>query len=269
MTSGPTTTPVLEAIRQMVQAMPSGQIESLAAAIERLHGFDPAVKGPVVTAVASPTFRANALLLLEAWAREPSVPGASVTLALRAARLAKDDETDRQRVELVWTGPTTPQVPVRRTREVLLDLIRASNTQLTILSFAAYRVPEIVEALAEATRRGVNVRLVLETEADSQGRLSVDAAAAFETLTGMTLYIWPGAQRTDANGKPGTLHAKAAVADSNIAFVTSANLTGQALTTNMELGVLVRGGTVPGLLVRHVDGLIAAGVLQPVSITRA
>jgi phosphatidylserine/phosphatidylglycerophosphate/cardiolipin synthase-like enzyme len=37
------------------------------------------------------------------------------------------------------------------------------------------------------------------------------------------------------------MHAKAAVADSSTAFLTSANLTEAALERNMELGVLIHG----------------------------
>ena len=48
------------------------------------------------------------------------------------------------------------------------------------------------------------------------------------------------------------------------ALVTSANLTGAALGENMELGLLVKGGSAPRRLSRHFMGLIDAGVLEPV-----
>jgi cardiolipin synthase len=66
-------------------------------------------------------------------------------------------------------------------------------------------------------------------------------------------------------GNLGLLHAKAVTADQRAAFVTSANLTGNALTTNMELGLLVRGGSVPGRLNRHFDHLITQGALRKVT----
>jgi len=58
------------------------------------------------------------------------------------------------------------------------------------------------------------------------------------------------------------MHAKAAVADSRVAFLTSANLTEAALERNMELGVLIRGGTLPASIDRLIDALLESGELQ-------
>jgi phosphatidylserine/phosphatidylglycerophosphate/cardiolipin synthase-like enzyme len=44
---------------------------------------------------------------------------------------------------------------------------------------------------------------------------------------------------------------KCVVADGKWLFLSSANLTQQAFSINMELGVLVRGGSIPS----YVDGL--------------
>lgn len=60
------------------------------------------------------------------------------------------------------------------------------------------------------------------------------------------------------------MHAKAAVADSRTAFLTSANLTEAALERNMELGVLIRGGTLPPSIDRLIDALLKSAVLQAV-----
>ena len=47
-------------------------------------------------------------------------------------------------------------------------------------------------------------------------------------------------------------------------FVSSANLTEYALTLNMELGVLVRGGSLPPRVADHFTRLIERGVLERV-----
>ena len=60
------------------------------------------------------------------------------------------------------------------------------------------------------------------------------------------------------------MHAKAAIADEQVAFVTSANLTGSAIEANMELGLLVRGGSVPRRLERHFRALMSVGRLVEV-----
>ena len=58
---------------------------------------------------------------------------------------------------------------------------------------------------------------------------------------------------------------KCAVADGEWLFLSSANLTQQAFTINMELGMLVRGGTMAGRVEQQFAGLIADGTLLPVS----
>jgi cardiolipin synthase len=192
-------------------------------------------------------------------APEPSVHGALVAAALCGAVDTAEAVRATQALDIVWTGPSSAEVPVRLTREVLLEVIGGSTSSLIIVSYAAYKVPDIVGALAEAASRGVDVRLVLESAAGSGGRLSLDAAGAFRELAGsVRFYEWSADRRTSDGGLKGAMHAKAAIADEQVAFVTSANLTGSAIEANMELGLLVRGGTVPRRLSRHFGALIAA-----------
>ena len=60
------------------------------------------------------------------------------------------------------------------------------------------------------------------------------------------------------------MHAKAGVADSRVAFLTSANLAEAALERNMGIGVLIRGGTLPASIDRLIDALLESGELQAV-----
>ena len=64
------------------------------------------------------------------------------------------------------------------------------------------------------------------------------------------------------SGKPASLHAKCAVADGRILFISSANLTEYAMALNMELGVLINGGELPGRVVDHFGRLIENGTLR-------
>jgi len=65
-------------------------------------------------------------------------------------------------------------------------------------------------------------------------------------------------------GHAGLMHAKAAVADSCVAFLISANLTEAALERNMELGVLIRGGGLPMAIEQLLDNLTECGEIQPI-----
>jgi phosphatidylserine/phosphatidylglycerophosphate/cardiolipin synthase-like enzyme len=51
------------------------------------------------------------------------------------------------------------------------------------------------------------------------------------------------------------------VADGRWLFVSSANLTEQAFSINMELGVLITGGTTPVQVEVHFGKMIESGVL--------
>jgi len=55
---------------------------------------------------------------------------------------------------------------------------------------------------------------------------------------------------------------KCSVADGEWLFLSSANLTQQAFTINMELGMLSRGGTIPRRVEQQFERLIANKQLQ-------
>ncbi|OAI38560.1 hypothetical protein AYO38_09450 [bacterium SCGC AG-212-C10] len=264
MTVRATHSAVVEAISELTLSMPLGQLHSLAGTIDGLPRFDSILSGQGLTAIANPSFRDTTNRLIAAWGNAPEVPGAAIALALRSAAAARQEALFEETVDAVWTGPTSHHVPVRRTREVLLELIEEAHRRLIVVSFAAYKVPDILESLSAAAARGVDIRLILETSEGSGGRLSHDAANAFETARSFaSFYVWPGEQRAGGD-RHGALHAKTVLADGSAAFVTSANLTGHGLGENMELGLLVRGGQLPGRLTAHFDELIAFGVLRQI-----
>jgi phosphatidylserine/phosphatidylglycerophosphate/cardiolipin synthase-like enzyme len=167
--------------------------------------------------------------------------------------------------ELVWTGPSTSVVPVRRTEQVLCDLIRGAERKLTMTSFGIFQVPRLVEELERSLQRGIALRIVLgdrewhsDQEIDRQRHQLGRVVAARATLL-----QWPAERRSrDEQGHAGLMHVKAAVADSRVAFLTSANLTEAALERNMELGVLIRGGGMPAAIERLIDALLESGELQ-------
>jgi phosphatidylserine/phosphatidylglycerophosphate/cardiolipin synthase-like enzyme len=135
-----------------------------------------------------------------------------------------------------------------------------------VVSFAAYDVPAVINALKDAASRGVEILLILESTEESRGALRFDAKNAFGDLADKAqLYSWPKDQRGPPEGPHGALHVKAVVADGERALVTSANLTGHALDINMELGLFVEGGAIPKRLALHFAELISRGVLQVVT----
>ncbi|MEU8404494.1 phospholipase D-like domain-containing protein [Nonomuraea sp. NPDC048892] len=58
------------------------------------------------------------------------------------------------------------------------------------------------------------------------------------------------------------LHAKLAVADREVLFITSANLTQAGIGKNIEAGLLILGGLAPVRASEHVRELQASGILR-------
>jgi phosphatidylserine/phosphatidylglycerophosphate/cardiolipin synthase-like enzyme len=252
------------AVVRAARTLPGDQLDQLANALDEADGPSAALRVRTTSLVATDVFGQAVAEILDAWSGGDALDGSAVALALRASAEAARAERDEEEIEIVWTGPTTSAVALRRTRVVLFELIRGARSRITLVSYAAFRQDDLVEELRSAAGRGVQVRLVLESAAASRGRLDDDAARAFSTLEGTVEVLeWPSELRGD--GKiSGVLHAKAVVVDGSVALVSSANLTAAALDHNMELGLLVRGGGIPRRLEEHVTELRAKGILRPV-----
>lgn len=250
--------PLLAAVLNCVHGLPFGHVRILAAAVRYVPGGPESARSSVVATLPAPAFRQHASALLDAWANTPDFTGPAVAMALEAALSVREHERDAEKLDLVATGPSSPFVSIRHTRAVLLELIDRAHQELILVSYAAYKVPALVEALGRARERSVVVRLILESTADSAGALTHDGAEAFKALKdSIEIYVWPLEKRPAGS----RLHAKVAVADGELAFVTSANFTGHALDQNLEVGVLVTGGHTPRRLREHLHALITSGTL--------
>jgi phosphatidylserine/phosphatidylglycerophosphate/cardiolipin synthase-like enzyme len=196
----------------------------------------------------------------------PQVAPETVALALLTAGLAAKKHRDEQAVELVWTGPDAGVVPFRRTEQAILQVLDSAQQRITLVSYAVYKVPNVCEALIRAARRGVKINVILETpdRLEGQNEYSTLQALGPEVAACSSVFYWPQENRHHHGDKFGILHVKCAVADGRWLFLSSANLTEYAFTINMELGMLVKGGTLPGQVEENFDRLIATDVLERV-----
>jgi phosphatidylserine/phosphatidylglycerophosphate/cardiolipin synthase-like enzyme len=254
-----------DAINTLVDAIPSSAIEPLATGI---GGVDPgawaSIQAAAQRALATPHYREQVGAFIAAWQTlAPNESPSSVVLALRAVAHAIARERRAQTLEVVWTGPVSTQ-PFRRTAQVLQDVIDQARNELLIVAFAVYDIPEIGQALFRAAQRGVRIALIIESPKEAAGKVAYDGLAAFgpQVTTQARVYRWPADKRpADAAGRSGALHVKCAVADAAVLLISSANLTHYALNLNMELGVLVRGGSLPRQVARHFHELIQTKIL--------
>lgn len=250
---------MLIAATDLVALLSPSRIEALA---DRVRGsLSAETDGNLHQLVNKPAARAALDRLIAAW-RQTEISGDVLAGILVGAAYARQQAQRESSVELVWTGPTTPFVATRRTEQVLLDLIHRAQTDLFLVSFVAYDVSSVVDALNAAAARGIEVRILLETSASQGGSLSVDPVATMRRcVPSAALYVWTDRPAPFTEGR---VHAKVAVADGLTAFLTSANLTGHALEKNMEAGVVISGGHVPTGLRAHLLALIETKVIRKI-----
>lgn len=244
-------------IERFVSASPPSTIIQLARDLRQAnsHGFDERFSPSHGTAYDLHLLDS----LLIAWRAEATIGSASLALALETAIAARATATST--VELVWTGPLTEAPSTINTTAVLFRIVRHSQKRLTLVSFSAFPIPGLVDALFAACSRGVTVRLILESKLQSGGRLTVDAATPFAALRGLAqFYVWP----IDRRPEGASMHAKVAVADGREALVTSANLTERGVDTNLELGTYFEDNDIPAEIERRFDQLVESGTLEAV-----
>ncbi|MBL8808537.1 MAG: hypothetical protein JNM43_00045 [Planctomycetaceae bacterium] len=188
----------------------------------------------------------------------------SVALAMYSAFFAHETSRTTQSVELVWTGPSPPHTHLRRTDQALVEIIDGAQSELWVVSFAAYRVPTVMDSLQRALARGVLVSLVLESSEQSEGRLSADQIYQLRAALNhaISVYVWPTEKRRVNNGQRGMLHAKCALADSTHLLVSSANLTEAAMQLNIELGALINSCRHAKCVQGQLRWLVESGTLK-------
>lgn len=223
------------------------------------------IRQAVFQHVPTPEFRDTISELLQAWQSEnQSLTPQSLALALVSAAHSYQTAKAQTAIEIVWTGPTTGALPLRRTEQVLIEMIREAKEELLIVSFAVYDIAEIVAEMEMAIARGVALTLVVETPESSQGKIpfGVDAVLSDQVKAKASILKWPHDKRERGeNGKYGSLHAKCAVADRTSVLISSANLTQYALNLNMEMGLRVKDNELAERIVRHFELLVQQTIL--------
>ncbi len=244
---------VLASVVECVRAMPARVANELVAQLRELPEWSKA------SGVVTPPSCAQAFAQLCREARKsPSSTPARVADLLALAATVEEGWPGRTDCEVAWTGPTPKMSTLRRTEQALLTVLEEARAEVWLVSFAAYRVQSVLDALTAAADRGCRVKILLESTVESDGKLRSGGITALpdEIVRRCDVHVWPRDKRPqDERGNSGTLHAKCAVADEQLLFVGSANLTEHAFEINIELGLLVRGGPAPREVQRHLQWL--------------
>jgi phosphatidylserine/phosphatidylglycerophosphate/cardiolipin synthase-like enzyme len=176
-----------------------------------------------------------------------------------------------RRPDLVWTGPEVAGLAARDTRSVYEELLGSATKTLWASTYAFFDGPRAFDVLAK--RMDTEPRLAVSLLLNIQ-RKRGDTTASDHLVRRFTDRFWgsewPGTRRPgvyydprslEADAPRGVLHAKAVVADDEVVFVTSANLTEAALDRNIEMGLLVRDRALAASVSRHFRVLIDRGLL--------
>jgi cardiolipin synthase A/B len=183
-----------------------------------------------------------------------TLAGALLGSGATARRLRREASVD-----VVWTGPTSEITTSRVTSAVIAELLDEACSEILLIGYAVHNDPAIADALDRAAQRQVAITLLLERTADNPGYHQ--HSQPFPTLRARRL-AWPAANRPTAGA---ALHAKVLDIDRHTALVISANITRWALDSNLECGILIRGGDHPRQIHDHIDSLAALGILVPVA----
>ncbi len=247
---------LLQAINALISNSPPNKVEQLVEIIKQASSPTDTIKFNRWATAPGARSRLNTLLSL--WKQE-DIPSAELAGMLLGASHAYHFAQSEESVELVWTGPSSELVATRKTEQALLQVIQASKTKLFMTSFVAYNVNTVLSALEKAIGRGVSLSMLLESSDRHGGGVSIDGIALMKkNFPSAKIYFW-GQKSDEFSG--GKVHAKVAVADETVCFISSANLTGHAMERNMEAGVLVEGGAIPQKLHRHLEALVTTNQL--------
>ena len=250
---------LFDAISDLVFLLSEETIQAIASRLKEVERSN--VQGALVGAVSSPAARKALTDVVQTWLATEASPR-ELALMLLATSHAHQKISVKQQIELVWTGPTTSFVSARRTEQVLLQVINSATETLFITSFVAYDVSNVVTAIIAAIERGVTVNMLLESSQSHGGSIEIDVIGKMQSLIPKAcFYAW---RDKDDEFSGGRVHAKVAVSDGRLCFITSANLTGYAMNKNMEAGVLISGGQIPRSLDGHLTSLVQTNVVSRV-----
>lgn len=253
------TTDLVALIQQFVQKSTTDFVVQMSGLMERCAQWDELVFSTYV-----PNELDALMVQIIKASQEAQQPPRGIAFSLRVASAIETQRRSAPQLELVLTGPGVPPQETRRTDETILELVRGAKRRLTLVSFANFRVERLSAALYEAVLRGVEIRFFVEAETLPHAGFG----EVYRELVAMpvNVYALRAAHRFDvASGKHRVLHAKVTLADAETALISSANLTENAMHSNLEVGVLIRGGGYASKIERIFDTYLAHGLFEKLS----
>lgn len=238
------------ALREIVSNESSENLESFIGALRsgeltldsRLREIQRYLIGPAET---SQRFRR----LLEVWPEDTLGTSLQLADAMEVASDATRRFTQLPRAELVWTGPSIGHPTARKTFQVLNEMLRQASSRVLIVGYSLFLggdlAKDLFAELGRLSSRGVKIEFIVDGryrgwgDGGKEGHSVRQIQAAWpDYCPRPTIYSW-----VNDDDESSKLHAKVVLVDDRDLLVTSANLTGAGMETNLELGVRLQGET--------------------------
>jgi phosphatidylserine/phosphatidylglycerophosphate/cardiolipin synthase-like enzyme len=185
--------------------------------------------------------------VFETWGGDTGIGPVHLADIIDVAALPLAQVSVMPRAELVWTGPDGGQQTARKTFQVINEMLRQATDSVLIVGYSLFLKGELardlVGRLSALSSLGVDVVFIVDRRYrgyanDGQEGHSVREIQQMwpRNARRPSIYSWSSDEEPSSK-----LHAKVLLIDSRDLLVTSANLTGAGMETNLELGVRLQG----------------------------
>ena len=201
--------------------------------------------------------------LLKNWPEEDVANAFQLADCLEVASLSAQQVTQLPRAELVWTGPISGHPTARKTYQVLNEMLRHASSKVLIVGYSLFLKGDLANGLmvelGRLSSRGVQVVFIVDRRYSGwggDGREGHSVRQIQQSWPPNTprpdIFSWASGENESSK-----LHAKVLLVDDRDLLVTSANLTGAGMETNLELGIRLQGETARNCA-DHFAGLMAS-----------
>lgn len=202
--------------------------------------------------------------ILREWLDESLASCIQLADAMEAVSIYRSRMSLMPHAELVWSGPDVGHPTARKTFQVMNEMLQHASESVLIVGYSLFLrgdlAKDLLAKLGRLSSKGVQVKFIVDRRYRGWSGNGIEGHSIREiqenwiSNTPMPqIYSW--ASEDDENSK---LHAKLMLVDDRDLLVTSANLTGAGLETNLELGLRIQGDTARNCA-EHFSRLINAG----------
>lgn len=233
---------LIDAVERITELLPENTVQIVIETLLSINNTNKDLYYQLTQKLPNQALRRYVVELIDIWQEyEPNLPIAAIALALQSTYNTRQKLQKEYAVQPVWTIPKIGRQWIRQTEQVILEIISQSQSELLLISFAVYHIPQVAQALTEALKRNVSVMMIVELPKSQKISFGIFESLSPQLLQHLDIFYWPQHCRPkDSQGKYGSLHMKGIIGDRQQVLITSANLTDYALNLNMELGLMTR-----------------------------